>query len=348
MSAGPFSCPLPIAEHDRVLLAHGGGGRLMHRLIRDLFCEAFRGLGEPAAHDAAVMDFGGERLAFTTDSFVVRPLEFPGGDIGRLAVLGTVNDLAMAGAEPLAISVGFILEEGLSLATLARIASSVAQAGREAGVRIATGDTKVVEHGRGDGLYVNTSGIGRVRPGVEIRPERVVPGDAVVLSGDVGRHGMAVLASREGLGFESSLESDAAFLWPAVRALLEAGVEVHCLRDATRGGLASALHEIASAAGVTIRLEEALIPVSEEVRGACELLGLDPLYVACEGRFVALVPGEQAEAAAEALRRVPVAAGAVPIGAVTRPSGSPLVLRSVIGVDRVLDLLSGEQLPRIC
>jgi hydrogenase expression/formation protein HypE len=333
-----LSCPLPGPADDRILLAHGGGGRLMHQLIARVFQPAFGG----AEHDGAVLPPAAGRLAFTTDSYVVKPLIFPGGTIGDLAVNGTVNDLAMCGARPLWLSAGFILEEGLEMGTLRRIVESARQAAERAGVRIVTGDTKVVDKGKGDGLFLNTAGIGLVEAPGEIGPAAVQPGDAVIVSGDLGSHGIAILSVREGLEFEAPIESDTAPLWEPVAALLRAGIEVHCLRDLTRGGLASALNEIATARGVTIRIEEARIPVREVVRGACEILGLDPLYVANEGRFVAFVPERQAAPAVALLR------GAERIGVVEDSAPGMVVVRSRVGGNRVLDMLSGEQLPRIC
>jgi hydrogenase expression/formation protein HypE len=279
---------------------------------------------------------------------VVRPLFFPGGNIGDLAINGTVNDLAMCGARPLYLSAGFILEEGLAMETLRRVTDSMRGAAERAGVRLVTGDTKVVDQGHGDGIYINTAGIGVIEAPGEIGPQRVEPGDAVLVSGDLGAHGVAILSVREGLEFEAPIASDTAPLWEPVAALLAAGIEVHCLRDLTRGGLASALNEIAQARGLLISLEEAAIPVSEPVKGACEILGLDPLYVANEGRFVAFVPQSQAERALEALRSVPVSAGAVQVGSVLEEKTAAVVLRSRVGGRRVVDMLSGEQLPRIC
>jgi hydrogenase expression/formation protein HypE len=332
---------VPAEPGETILLAHGGGGRLTQRLIRDLFGPAFRAALSNTDHDGATFELGGAKLAFTTDSFVVRPLFFPGGDIGSLAVNGTVNDLAMCGARPVALSAGFILEEGLSTDVLRKIAASMRRAADAAGVQLVTGDTKVVERGKGDGLYVNTSGIGVVEHGLPISPASVRPGDAIVLSGDVGRHGIAVMAVREGLRFDAEVESDCAPLWEPVRRLLDAGIGVHCLRDLTRGGLATALNEIAASSGTALRIDEIPIPVHPAVRGACEILGLDPLYVANEGRFLALVPETDAE---KTLALLP---GAVRIGRV-EPGEPAVVLTTRIGTRRVLDLLSGEQLPRIC
>lgn len=341
-------CPTPFLNEERVLLAHGGGGRLTHQLIERIFLPAFRNPELEALHDGAVVDIRGARLAFTTDSYVVRPLFFPGGNIGDLAVNGTVNDLAMCGARPLYMSSGFILEEGLPLETLRQVAESMRRAADAAGVSLVTGDTKVVDKGKGDGMFINTAGIGVVEAARTIGPTSVEPGDAVILSGDVGAHGVAVLSVREGLEFEAAIESDTAPLWAPVEALLQEGVEVHCLRDLTRGGLATSLNEIAGSRGAGIRIEEALVPVREVVRGACEMLGLDPLYVANEGRFAAFVPARQAEQTVDILRRFPASAQAARIGEVVEGDGSRVVLRSRIGGNRVLDMLSGEQLPRIC
>ena len=320
----------------------------MRNLIEEIFVPAFDNPALGERHDSAVLPFSGGRLAFTTDSYVVSPLVFPGGDIGKLAVCGTVNDLAMAGAKPLWMSAGFIIEEGLPLAVLRRIVTSMKAAAQEAGIAIVTGDTKVVDRGKGDGLFVNTAGIGQVPDGEDIRPARVRPGDAVILSGDVGRHGIAVLSVREGLAFEAPIESDCAGLGFAVAALLSAGVEVHCLRDLTRGGLASALNEIALDTGMSIVIQELAIPVSGAVAAACEILGLDPYYVANEGRFVAFVPADQADRAIAAMQSVEVSAGATRIGHVAAAPTGAVLLEHRLGGLRLLDLLSGEQLPRIC
>jgi hydrogenase expression/formation protein HypE len=342
-----LSCPAPLGRSGTVQIAHGGGGRLMRGLIEQVFLPAFDRGALGSRHDSAVFELGGACLAFTTDSYVVDPLFFPGGDIGKLAVYGTVNDLAMAGARPAALSAAFILEEGLPLEELGRIVSSMREAAAEANVELVTGDTKVVGRGKADRCFVNTSGVGLVRAGLEIAPARVCAGDAVLLSGDVGRHGIAVLSVREGLQFETGIESDCAPLAAVVESLLREGVRVHCLRDLTRGGLASALNEIAADARLGIEIEECAIPVASAVVGACELLGLDPLYVANEGRFVAFVAPEDAEAALALMRRHPVARAAVRIGRAVDTHAS-VVLRTRLGGGRQLDLLSGEQLPRIC
>jgi hydrogenase expression/formation protein HypE len=342
-------CPLPLTNQATVQMAHGGGGRRSHELIERLFLPAFRSAALEDRHDGAVLSLGGQQLAFTTDSHVVSPLFFPGGDIGKLAVCGTVNDLAMCGARPLWLSAGFILEEGLPMETLERVAASMAAAAAAAGVELVTGDTKVVDRGKGDGLYINTAGIGVLAMTHAPLPARVRPGDTLLLSGDIGRHGIAVMAQREGLTFETTIESDCAPVAEPVLALIEAGIDVHCLRDLTRGGLATAAIEIASAARCRFRLDESAIPVCEDVRGACEILGLDPLYVANEGRFLAIVPESESEKALSILRGFAVAADARVIGEVAESENrGEVLLRSRIGVDRVLDMLSGEQLPRIC
>jgi hydrogenase expression/formation protein HypE len=348
----PFNlnCPVPRVADDRIVLAHGGGGRLTHQLIEKIFIPAFSNAALDQRHDGAVVPVNGARLAFTTDSFVVRPLIFPGGNIGDLAVNGTVNDLAMCGARPLYLSAGFILEEGLEIETLRAVVTSMQQAAANANVKLVTGDTKVVDKGKGDGIFVNTSGIGVIESKVHmpIGPASVRPGDAVIVSGDLGRHGIAILSVREGLEFESPILTDCANVWPAVEALLNAGIEIHCLRDLTRGGLATTLNEIASDRNVCVRLEEALIPVHEVVQGACEILGLDPLYVANEGRFAVFIPDTEVDPALEIMRKVPVSQGSVRVGRVEQAPGRTVILQSRIGGNRVVDMLSGEQLPRIC
>ncbi len=343
-----LACPVPLGQYPNILLAHGGGGKLMHQLLESVFQPAFRNPFLEQRHDGAVLTLGNCKLAFTTDSYVIRPLFFPGGDIGSLAVNGTINDLAMCGARPLYLSAGFILEEGVSQETVRRVAQSMRQTAQDAGVAIVTGDTKVVDRGKGDGIYVNTAGIGRIEHDLTIAPASVRPGDVVLLNGDVGRHGMAVMAVREDLAFDSPIASDCAPLAGPVLALVDAGIAIHCLRDLTRGGLATALVEIAETADVHIHLAEDAIPVREEVRGACEILGLDPLYVANEGRFVAFVPADQAEDALAVLRRQPLGAAAGRIGEVTADPKGLVTLKSTLGTTRILDMLSGEQLPRIC
>ncbi len=350
ISSFSLNCPVPRVADDRIVLAHGGGGRLTHQLIEKIFMPAFSNDMLEQRHDGAVLPINGSRLAFTTDSFVVRPLIFPGGTIGDLAVFGTVNDLAMCGARPLYLSAGFILEEGLEMDTLRTVVTSMQDAAAKANIKLVTGDTKVVDKGKGDGVFINTSGIGLIEANVKgtISPASVQAGDAVIVSGDLGRHGIAILSVREGLEFESPILSDTDCVWPAVEALLNAGIEVHCLRDLTRGGLATTLNEIAADRNICIKLEEALIPVEETVQSACEILGLDPLYVANEGRFAVFVPQAQADKALDIMKKVPVSNGSVRVGTVEDSPARTVVLQSRIGGNRVVDMLSGEQLPRIC
>jgi len=343
------SCPMPIADYPRVLLAHGGGGRLSQMLIERVFTPTFANPALAALHDGARLDVRGARLAVSTDSFVVSPRFFPGGDIGSLAVHGTVNDLAMCGAAPVALTCGFVIEEGLPMDELWRIVRSMQDAAAGAGVPIVTGDTKVVDRGKGDGIFVHTTGIGLVRDGIEISPARAAVGDRVLINGPIAQHGIAIMSVREGLEFDSPVESDSAALNGLVGALLDAcGDAVHVLRDPTRGGVSSALNEIAQAARVGVRLEESAIPIAEPVRGACEILGLDPLYVANEGKVLAFVAPERAAAALAALRAHPLGREAVEIGEVVAEGPGRVVLHSRIGGSRVVDMLSGEQLPRIC
>lgn len=343
-----LACPIPIQNYPNVLMAHGGGGKLMHQLIGKLFVPAFRNSLLESQHDASVFEIDGRRLALTTDSYVVRPLFFPGGDLGSLAVHGTVNDLAMAGARPLYLSAAFIIEEGLPMETLWKIVCSMQQAAQNCGVQVITGDTKVVDKGKGDGLFVNTTGVGVLEHALTIAPQRVQPGDAILVNGDVGRHGMAIMAVREGLEFESAIESDSAPVVEPALALLRAGIDVHCLRDLTRGGLTSVLNEIAEAANLTLQIAERAVPVREDVRAACEILGLEPFHVACEGRFAAFVPEPQADRALQILHKHQKDAGACRIGNVTDQRSPRVLLKSAIGAVRVLDMATGEQLPRIC
>ncbi len=337
------TCPIPISEYPNVLLAHGSGGKLMHNLLAKLVLPAFDNMILQAQHDGAVFPVGNAKLAFTTDSYVVHPLFFPGGNIGTLAVNGTVNDLAMCGAKPLFLSAGFILEEGLSMETLWQVIQSMRETAQVAGVQIVTGDTKVVDRGKGDGIFINTSGIGIIEHDLTIAPSNVQLGDAILINGDIGRHGMAIMAAREGLAFESEIESDCAPLVASVLALIDAGIDVHCLRDLTRGGLASGLVEIATSAGFHIHIDETAIPVIEDVRGACEILGLDPMYVANEGCFIAFIPASQAEQARDIMGQ-----NARLIGTVQDASSNFVTMRSAIGANRIVDMLSGDQLPRIC
>jgi hydrogenase expression/formation protein HypE len=343
-----FTCPSPLGDHSHVQLAHGGGGRLTNALIEGMFAPAFDADGPERRHDGAAITIGGARLAFTTDSYVVDPLFFPGGSIGYLAVNGTVNDLAMCGARPLYLSVGMIIEEGLPMETLWRVTQDMKRAADAANVKVVTGDTKVLDRGKGDGLFINTAGIGLRETDADISPSSVRPGDAVLLSGDIARHGMAVMTVREGLEFDTTIESDCAPLAGVVLALFEAGIDVRCMRDLTRGGLASALVEIAEARGVHVVVRESAVPVLEDVRGACEILGLDPMYVANEGRFIAIVGPEDADAALDIMTRHAVDGPASRIGEVTDRHEGLVTVVGQIGAERVLDMLSGEQLPRIC
>jgi hydrogenase expression/formation protein HypE len=341
-------CPVPLNGGDCVQLAHGGGGRRMQELLEGLVLPAFGNDILLERHDGASLNIGGAKLAFTTDSYVVRPLFFPGGDIGTLAINGTVNDLAMCGARPLYLSSALILEEGLPMETLRRVVDSMRSSARTANVQLVTGDTKVVDKGKGDGIFINTAGIGVREHDITISPRNVRPGDAILLSGDIGRHGIAIMATREGLSFESTVASDCAPLWEPIEALLTADVDIHCLRDLTRGGLSSSLIEIAEAGGVRNAIEEASISIREEVVGACEILGLDPLYLANEGRFVAFVPAHEADRALEVLRSFTVSAEAVCIGRVMEGPAGLVTMKTWLGTERIVDMLSGEQLPRIC
>jgi hydrogenase expression/formation protein HypE len=343
-----FVCPAPAGSRDKIVLGHGSGGQLSANLLRDVFLPLFSNPVLDRLDDQAVLEIGGCRLAFTTDSFVVRPLFFPGGDIGSLAVHGTVNDLAMGGATPLYLSAGFIVEEGFPVETLRRVAASMAEAAAAAGVTIVTGDTKVVERGKGDGVFINTTGIGTVPRGLRLSADRARPGDVVILSGAIGDHGTAIMASREGLEFETTIVSDSAPLHRLVADMLAVSFSIRCLRDPTRGGLSSTLNEIAGQSGVSIEIEEKKIPVREEVRGACELLGLDPLYVANEGKLVAIVAPEHAEDVLAAMRRNPRGEEAAIIGVVGEASPGLVTMRTAFGSSRIVDLLPGDQLPRIC
>jgi len=343
-----LTCPIPIEQYPHVLMAHGGGGKLMHQLIERMFVSTFGNPLIEARHDGAVFDVGNARLAFTTDSYVVRPLFFPGGDIGTLAINGTVNDLAMCGARPLYLSSAFILEEGLPMETLWRVVQSMRASADAAGVRLVTGDTKVVDRGKGDGIFINTAGVGVIEHDLHINPGQVRPGDAILINGDLGRHGIAIMAVREGLEFESAIESDCAPLADLVMDLIAAGVEIHCLRDLTRGGLASALVEIAEAGSVGIRIDESTIAVRGDVQGACEILGFDPLYLANEGRFVAFVAEADRELARSVINKHARGDDARVIGKVDDEFPGTVIMRSHIGANRVVDMFTGEQLPRIC
>ena len=344
-----FTCPVPITTSERVLLAHGGGGRMTQQLLRDLIQPAFQHPSIVSGQDGAQLPFPGGRIAMSTDSFVVHPLFFPGGDIGSLAVTGTVNDLAMCGARPLYLTLGLILEEGLPIDVLRLILESLRAAAEEAGVTVVTGDTKVVERGKADGIFINTAGVGVVEHERPLGPAEVRPGDKVVVSGDIGRHGVAILSLREGLSFEVSTPSDCAQVHRTVARIFEAGVEAHCLRDPTRGGTAAALYEIARTAGLSIAVDEARVPVHPGVDAACEMLGLDPLHVACEGRMLAIVPESDVDRTLDAMRDGPGGDQAAVIGEVLElRRGAPLLVRSLLGSERIVTLPSGSQLPRIC
>jgi hydrogenase expression/formation protein HypE len=349
-----WSCPLPLADYPTIVMGHGGGGKLGNELVEHLFLPAFRNPALENLGDAAVLDLSGEglaggRLAMSTDSFVVRPLFFPGGSIGELAVNGTVNDLAVSGAVPRFLSASFILEEGFPLAQLAAIVAAMAAAATEAGVQIVTGDTKVVERGHGDGCYINTAGVGVLRPGISVGPHRAQPGDAILVSGSIGDHGMAILSVREGLEFESQIRSDCAALNGMIANVLDAaGTGIHAMRDPTRGGLASTLNEIALSSGVGMMVDELSLPVRSEVQAACELLGLDPVYVANEGKAVFFVAPESAEQVLAVLRAHPLGQDAARIGQVTAEHPRMLVARTAMGANRVIPIQIGEQLPRIC
>ena len=347
-SDGVFLCPLPLNDGDRIAMGHGSGGRLSANLLRDLFLPLFSNPVLDRLDDQAVVEIGGARLAFTTDSFVVRPLFFPGGDIGSLAVHGTINDLAMGGAPPSYLSAAFIIEEGFPMETLRRIAASMGSAAAAAGVAIVTGDTKVVERGKGDGVFINTTGIGLVPEGVHLSANRALAGDVVILSGSIGDHGMAIMSSRAGLEFETTIMSDSAPLHILAAAMLKASRGIRCLRDPTRGGLSASLNEIAGQSGVSIEVEEKRIPVGVQVRAACELLGLDPLYVANEGKLVAVVAPECAEDLLAAMLLNPAGRNAAIIGVVGNETAGLVTVRTAFGSSRIVDLLPGEQLPRIC
>lgn len=348
INADTWSCPVPLRDYPTIVMGHGGGGQLSAELVTHLFRPAFAPNDDSPLTDGALLTLPGTRVALTTDTFVVQPLEFRGGTIGSLAVHGTVNDLAMMGARPLALTAGFVLEEGLPMATLARVVHDMARAAQAAGVRIVCGDTKVVERGHGDGLYINTSGIGVVDVACELAPTRATVGDVVLLSGTIGDHGMAIMSEREGLTFETDIVSDSAALHTLAAALLDAAPGTRVLRDPTRGGVATSLNEIAADARVGIAIEERSVPVRPAVRAACELLGLDPLFVANEGKLVAIVPPDEANAALAALRAHPLGREACAIGTVVADHPAMLVARTGLGARRVITMPIGEQLPRIC
>lgn len=342
------SCPLPISEHQEIVLAHGSGGKMTHRLIQKNILPAFRNALLEPLHDGAVFSIDGTRLAFSTDSYVVKPIFFPGGDIGKLAVHGTVNDLAMCGARPLHLSVAFIIEEGFPLRDFRRVLASMSAAASSSGVTFATGDTKVVDRGKGDQIFINTSGIGAVAPGISISPRNVQPGDKIIVSGEIGLHGLAIMSVREGLEFETEIASDTAPLNGLVETMLATGANIHCLRDPTRGGVTSVLCEIAESANVGIRLDDKRLPISEQVKAACEILGLDPLHVANEGKLLAFVAAADAEKVLMAMRAHPLGSEAAIIGEAVEEHPAIVTIQTRVGGTRVLAMLSGEQLPRIC
>lgn len=346
-----WTCPIPLRHTERIVMGHGGGGRMSSDLVEHLFRPAFGSIGEtaPELHDAATLLLpDGGRLAFSTDSYVVRPLFFPGGCIGDLAVHGTINDVAMGGGRPIALSCGFIIEEGTELAVLGRIAEAMGAAARAAGVPIVTGDTKVVDSGSGDGVYINTAGIGIVPGGVDIRPSRATPGDVIIVSGSIGEHGVAVMSQREGLAFGTDVRSDTAPLHRMVAAILATAPDTHVLRDPTRGGLTATLCEIATAAGIGIEYEEQRVPVPPAVAAACSFLGLDPMHIANEGKLVAFAAEEDADAVLAAIRSDPHGADACVIGRVVADHRGVVTASTPLGAKRVVDLPLGEQLPRIC
>jgi hydrogenase expression/formation protein HypE len=342
------TCPLPLSDYQEIVLAHGSGGKISQQLIQEILLPQFRNELLDVQHDGAVFSVNGARLAFSTDSFVVSPIFFPGGDIGKLAIHGTVNDLAMCGARPLYLSAGFILEEGLSMREFQAVVLSMREAAVTAGVALVTGDTKVVDRGKADKIFVNTSGIGLVPEKVNIHPGRARAGDKVIVSGEIAVHGIAIMSVREGIEFETEVLSDSAPLNGLVSSILAVAQDIHVLRDPTRGGITSALSEIALSARVGILLDEAQIPISEEVKGACEILGLDPLYVANEGKLLAIVAPEEVVPVLSAMRAHPLGEKAAVIGTVTDQHRGFVFMKTRIGGTRVVDMLSGEQLPRIC
>lgn len=347
-SIAELGCPLPHATRDTILLGHGSGGKLSAELVRDVFLPVFNNPSLAKLNDQAVVAINGSRMAVTTDSFVVSPLFFPGGDIGSLAVHGTINDLAMGGAQPLFLCVAFIIEEGLSFGVLRKVVASMQRAAQDAGVQIVTGDTKVVEKGKGDGLFINTTGIGSVAAEIEMSADRARPGDKVLLSGSIGNHGIAILAHREGLEFESTIESDSVALHTLVSDMLVASKNIRCMRDPTRGGLSSALNEIAAQSHVGIELDETAIPVRDEVKGACEMLGLDPLYVANEGKLIAIIEPDNTDVVLKAMRNHRFGREARVIGTVHTSNPGLVTMRTRLGTTRMVDMLAGDQLPRIC
>jgi len=347
LSAG-LVCPLPISEYERILLAHGGGGTLSHQLLQKMFFPQFDNELLRTEHDGAVWEMNGVKLAFSTDSYVVKPIFFPGGDIGELAVYGTVNDLAVCGAQPLYLSAGFIIEEGCLMEDLWRIIQSMKKAAEQSGVKIVTGDTKVVDRGKGDKIYINTSGVGVVYKGVEISSRRIQSGDKIILNGKIAEHGIAILSAREEFDFKTSVKSDTAPLNGLIKEVLQVCPDIHMMRDPTRGGISSALNEIAAKAQKGIRLDEKQIPIDQEIKAICEILGLDPLYIANEGKVLLFVPPTEVSKVLQIMHRHPYGKEAVVIGEVVDEHPGRVVMKTLIGSNRVVDMISGEQLPRIC
>lgn len=343
-----LACPIPRSEYDKVLLAHGGGGTLSNKLIGKMFISQFGNEFLNLQHDGAMFSIGSERVAFSTDTYVVKPIFFPGGDIGELAINGTVNDLAMCGAKPLYISVGFVIEEGLSIEELWQIVLSMKRAAENAGVKIVTGDTKVVDRGKGDKIFINTSGVGIIPTGRNVSPKRCMPGDKIILSGKIAEHGMAIMSAREGLEFETQIKSDTAALNGLVENMFSVDNDIHVLRDPTRGGLSSTLNEIAISSGAGILIDETVIPISEEVKAAAEILGLDPLYIANEGKLIAIVSSDKAGAILTEMKKHPLGKDSQIIGEVTDANRGRVIMKTSIGSKRIVDMISGEQLPRIC
>ncbi len=343
-----LNCPVPL-HYDQIVMAHGGGGRLMQQLLDSVIQPVFSNPLLNQKHDSAVLTINGSKLAFTTDSYVVKPLFFPGGDIGKMAVCGTLNDLAMSGAKPLYLSCALIIEEGFAIKDLQRIVQSMQDTAQQAGVLIVTGDTKVVDHGSGDGVYINTAGIGLLAENVAVSPVRIQVGDSILINSDIARHGIAIMLEREGMNFDSSIISDCADLSGLVQNVLHAEVDIHCLRDLTRGGLASGLIELATSSGHALEIHETAVPIHADVNSACEILGFDPLYIANEGCFALFVPEAQTEITLSVLRQHPLGKQACQIGKVTAiDARGTVTLQTAFGISRILDLLSGEQLPRIC
>ncbi|MGC8964840.1 MAG: hydrogenase expression/formation protein HypE [Brevinematia bacterium] len=342
-----FDCPVPTNNLERIRLGHGGGGRLTNNLIEQVFKPIFSNEYLDKLHDGAIINLPQSKIAFSTDSYVINPIFFPGGNIGKLSITGTINDLAMCGARPMYFSLGLIIEEGFEIEKLRIILNSINEVAEKVGVFVVTGDTKVVNKGKGDGIYINTSGIGIIEHNMEVLPQNIRPGDVIVINGDVGRHGAAIMSLREGIEFETTLESDCTELWTTVSNLIEKNIEIHCMRDLTRGGLVSALNEIAKASNLGIYVEEEKIPIIEEVKAVCEVLGLDPLYVANEGRFIAIVPEKYAEETALIMSST-LGTQASIIGKVVEENKGKVLMKSLIGSVRLLDMVSGEQLPRIC